>query len=78
LSCTRQTAEFRYDAPPAGVVEFVSALFWARAGGIGPARSGGTGCPAADLESVWAEANEASDGTTLVPNEYLEVHAVRS
>jgi hypothetical protein len=32
---------------------------------------------AADLESVWAQANEAKDGTTLVQNEYLEVHAVR-
>jgi hypothetical protein len=33
---------------------------------------------AADLESIWAQANEAKDGTTFVRNEYLEVHAVRA
>jgi len=31
-----------------------------------------------ELESLWAQSNQAKDGTTLVQNEYLEVHAVRN
>jgi hypothetical protein len=31
-----------------------------------------------DLEGVWTESNQAKDGTTLVQNEYLEVHAIRT
>ena len=30
-----------------------------------------------DLEQLWADHNQASDGTTRVESEYLEVHASR-
>jgi 2-polyprenyl-3-methyl-5-hydroxy-6-metoxy-1,4-benzoquinol methylase len=33
---------------------------------------------AQDLENLWAERNEADDGTTSVPSEYLEVIAVKA
>ena len=31
-----------------------------------------------DLEQLWTEQNRATDGTTEVESEYLEVRAVRS
>jgi len=32
----------------------------------------------AELEALWTQVNEAKDGTTFVPNEYLEVLAVKA
>jgi hypothetical protein len=33
---------------------------------------------ASQLESLWMEHNTATDGTTAVEGEYLEVHAIRA
>ena len=77
LTCTRQIAEFRYDAPPAGVVQLFRRYFGPTQAAFAQLDPAGQAALAADLESVWAQANEAKDGTTLVQNEYLEIHAVR-
>jgi len=78
LTCTPQIAEFRYDAPPAGVVQLFRRYFGPTQTAFAKLDPAGQAALAADLESVWAQANEAKDGTTFVQNEYLEVHAVRS
>ena len=31
-----------------------------------------------DLESLWAENNQATDGTTKVESEYLDIRAIRA
>ena len=31
----------------------------------------------ADLDKLWTEHNQATDGTTMIKAEYLEVHAIR-
>jgi ubiquinone/menaquinone biosynthesis C-methylase UbiE len=77
LTCTPQIAEFRYDAPPAGVVQLFRRYFGPTQTAFARLDPAGQTALAADLESVWAQANEAKDGTTLVQNQYLEVHAVR-
>ena len=78
LTCTPQVAEFRYDAPPAGVVQLFRRYFGPTQMAFAKLDPAGQAALAADLESVWAQANEAKDGTTFVRNEYLEVHGVRA
>jgi ubiquinone/menaquinone biosynthesis C-methylase UbiE len=78
LTCTPQIAEFRYDAPPTGVVQLFRRYFGPTQTAFSKLNPAGQTALAADLESVWAQANDAKDGTTLVQNEYLEVHAVRA
>jgi SAM-dependent methyltransferase len=78
LTCTPQVAEFRYDAPPAGVVQLFRRYFGPTQMAFAKLDPAGQAALAADLESVWAQANEGKDGTTFVRNEYLEVHAVRA
>jgi hypothetical protein len=77
LTCTPQIAEFRYDAPPAGVVELFRRYFGPTQTAFAKLDPAGQSALAADLENGWAQANEAKDGTTFVRNEYLEVHGVR-
>jgi len=78
LTCTPQAAEFRYDASPAGVVRIFRRYFGPTQMAFDRLDPAGQAALANDLERVWTESNEAKDGTTLVQNEYLEVHAVRA
>ena len=71
-------AEIRYPFPPEGVVEYFREYF-------GPVRNAFRALaesqrPALyrDLVALWAEHNRATDGTTGVSSEYLEVVATRS
>jgi ubiquinone/menaquinone biosynthesis C-methylase UbiE len=78
LTCTPQVAEFRYDAPPAEVVQLFRRYFGPTQTAFARLDPPGQAALAADLEAEWAQCNEARDGTTLVKNEYLEVHAVKA
>ena len=78
ISCTKQRAEFRFDAPPKEVVELFRKYFGPTQMAFSRLDAAGQAALAAELESVWTQANEAQDGTTFVPNEYLEVQAVKA
>lgn len=78
LNTRRQMAHFRYPFAPHDVVEFFREYF-------GPTKMAflrlGEEAQqqlAAELESLWTEHNQDSNGGTAVDAEYLEVHAVRA
>jgi len=78
LTCTPRNAEFRYDAPPAGVVQLFRRYFGPTQTAFARLDPAGQAALEADLVGDWVAVNEAKDGTTLVQNEYLEVHGVRA
>jgi hypothetical protein len=78
IRTSRQTLDFDYPFPPRDVVQFFRQYF-------GPTLVAFSKLPAdaqtayiADLESLWSEHNQASDGRTVVRAEYLEVIATRA
>jgi SAM-dependent methyltransferase len=77
LKLSRRIYPFRYPFPPSEVVEFFRTYY-------GPSFKAFTALNAeqqsalrADLEQLWTEHNTATDGTTLLGAEYLEVVAIR-
>jgi hypothetical protein len=75
---TRTPIAFDMPWDPPGVVEHFRQYF-------GPTKVAFDNLPPdaqaamrADLEQVWAENNRATDGTTLVDNEYLTVIASKA
>lgn len=77
LRLSRRMCQFKYPFPPAGVVEYFRTYY-------GPTRRAFDALDAeaqaalrGDLERLWAEHNRASDDTTHVEGEYLEVLATR-
>lgn len=78
LTCTPQVAEFRFSASPAEVVELFRKYFGPTQVAFARLDPAGQAALAAELVGAWTQANEAKDGTTLVQNEYLDVHALRA
>jgi ubiquinone/menaquinone biosynthesis C-methylase UbiE len=78
ISCTKQRAEFRYNASPAEVVQLFRKYFGPTQMAFARLDAAGQAAMTADLEGLWTQANEVKDGTTSVPNEYLEVQAERA
>ena len=80
LKLTRRLYPFRYPFPPSDVVEFFRTYY-------GPSHKVFAALTATsfekqaalrrELEQLWMEHNTASDGTTAVESEYLEVVAIR-
>ena len=80
LKVSRRMYPFRYPFPPAEVVEFFRTYY-------GPSNKAFAALSAhsfekqfalrADLEQLWTENNTATDGTTSIDSEYLEVVAIR-
>jgi hypothetical protein len=80
LKLSRHLYPFRYPFPPAQVVEFFRTYY-------GPSNKAFAALSAysfekqaalrRDLEQLWTEHNTATDGTTLIQAEYLEVVAIR-
>jgi hypothetical protein len=77
LTLSRRLYPFNYPFPPSEVVEFFRAYY-------GPVHKAFAGLDAGkqaalrrDLEQLWTEHNTATDGTTSLEAEYLEVVAVR-
>jgi len=71
-----------FDLPtsPAGAVDFFRTYFGPTKTQFSRLDSAGQAALAADLEALWAKANTAPDPAnhTLVPNQYLQVKAVRA
>lgn len=77
LNTTKRLYPMRYPFPPAQVVELFRDYY-------GPTNRAFAGLDAAeqsalsrDLEQLWADNNQARDGSTHVEAEYLEVAAIR-
>ena len=77
LKLTRRLYPFRYPFPPTEVVEFFRTYY-------GPSHKAFAALDAEkqsalqrELEQLWSEHNTATDGTTFIESEYLEVVAIR-
>ena len=77
LKLSRRLYPFRYPFPPSEVVEFFRTYY-------GPSQKAFAALDAEkqsalrrELEQLWSEHNTATDGTTFIESEYLEVIAIR-
>lgn len=77
LTTTRRLYPFKYPFPPSEVVEFFRNYY-------GPTNKAFAGLDIEnqsafrqELEQLWTENNKATDGTTYIDSEYLEVVATR-
>ncbi len=78
LQLTRRMCLFKYPFPPAEVVEFFRSFYGPTQRAFGALDADGQAALRSDLERLWAEHNQATDNTTYVEGEYLEVIAIRS
>jgi SAM-dependent methyltransferase len=78
LRLTRRMCPFRYPFPPAGVVESFRAYYGPTQRAFAALDAEGQAALRSDLERLWAEHNRATDDTTEVEGEYLEVIATRA
>ena len=69
---------FHFDMPPADVVEHFRKFFGPTQKAFEMLDADGQAALRSDLESLWVEHNQATDGTTLVESEYLEVYAAKA
>jgi ubiquinone/menaquinone biosynthesis C-methylase UbiE len=77
LSVTRRKAVFDYPFSPKEVVEFFRRYFGPTQASFSRLDAQGQSQLASRLESLWAEHNTASDGSTRIDAEYLDVRAIR-
>lgn len=77
LSVTRRMYPFRYPFSPSEVVEFFRTYYGPTHKAFAALDAEGQSALRQDLEQLWAEYNRATDGTTYIEAEYLEVLAIR-
>ncbi len=77
LTTTKRLYPMRYPFPPAEVVEFFRAYYGPTHRAFAALDAAGQSALRQDLEQLWAGNNLASDGSTYIEAEYLEVVAVR-
>jgi SAM-dependent methyltransferase len=75
LQMTRQMCAFKYPFSPAEVVEFFRLYYGPTQRAFGALDDNKQSALRADLEQLWTEHNQATDNTTHVDGEYLEVIA---
>lgn len=78
LQLKRQMCEFKYSFSPAEVVEYFRKYYGPTQRAFEALDEKGQAALRTDLERLWTENNQATDGTTDVFGEYLEVVARRS
>jgi SAM-dependent methyltransferase len=78
LTTTRRVLKLQYPFAPQEVVAFFRRYFGPTQTSFARLDPPGRQMLASRLEQLWAEHNQASDGTTMVEAEYLEVKAVRA
>jgi len=77
LKLSRRLYPFRYPFPPSQVVEFFRTYYgpsYKAFAALDPEKQAAL---RHDLETLWAEHNSVTDGTTSLESEYLEVIAIR-
>lgn len=77
LQMTRRKIMFHYPMPPADVVEQFRLYFGPTVMAFSRLDAEGQAALRSDLEALWTEHNQATDGTTAVESEYLEVRATK-
>jgi SAM-dependent methyltransferase len=77
LRVTRRMYPFLYPFPPAEVVEFFRTYYGPSYKAFAALASEKQSALRVDLEQLWTEHNTATNGTTSVGAEYLEVVAIR-
>ena len=78
LQLTRRMCQFKYPFPPAEVVESFRTYYGPTQRAFDALDAAGQAALRNDLERLWAEHNQATDNTTHVEAEYLEVIATRN
>jgi SAM-dependent methyltransferase len=78
LQMTRRRFFFHYPFSPAGTVDFFRQYFGPTRVAFSRLDAAGQADLGAQMEALWAANNYATDGTTRVEVEYLEVKAVRA
>ena len=78
LQLTRRMCQFKYPFPPAEVVESFRTYYGPTQRAFAALDADGQAALRNDLERLWAEHNQATDNTTHVEAEYLEVIATRN
>jgi SAM-dependent methyltransferase len=78
LTCTRRKVQLAYPFPPKETVAFFRSYFGPTKMAFSRLDAAGQADLAAGLESLWLKHNTATDGTTAVESEYLEVRAFRA
>jgi SAM-dependent methyltransferase len=78
LKLTRQKFWFHYPFSPRETVEFFRQYFGPTQVAFSRLDPAGQATLASQLEALWSEHNTATDGTTRVETEYLDVRAIRS
>lgn len=76
LQLTRRVYPFAYPFPPSKVVDFYARYFGPTNRALESLDEPGQTALRQDLEQLWADHNQAADGTTYVEAEILEVIAV--
>jgi len=77
IDCTRRTCDFDFPFPPAEVLALFRKYFGPTQVAFSKLDENGQAALSADLEKLWNEHNQATDNTTRIRAEYLEVHATR-
>jgi hypothetical protein len=77
LQLTRRLLTFHFPFSAAEVVEFYRAYFGPTQQAFAALNADGQAALSSDLEKLWSDRNQATDGTTVADAEYLEVIAVR-
>jgi len=75
LEMRRVPIMFHFDMPPTDVVEHFRMYFGPTQKAFESLDADGQAALRTDLENLWKEHNQATDGTTKVESEYLEVRA---
>lgn len=78
LQMTRRKITFTYPFRPIAVVEHFKSYFGPTQKAFESLDAEGQNALRSDLEKLWSENNKATDGTTEVESEYLEVRAVKA
>lgn len=77
LQLTRRFYPFKYPFGPAGVVEFFRQNYGPTNRAFNALDADAQAALRTDLEQLWSKHNQATDGTTHIEAEYLDVQAVR-
>jgi ubiquinone/menaquinone biosynthesis C-methylase UbiE len=75
LSCTRRTLELRFPFPPAAVTELFASCYGPTVTTLRAADPDGASRLRDELTRLFQQHNLASDGTTVLAGEYLDVRA---
>jgi len=77
LKLSRRLYPFRYPFPPSQVIEFFRTYYGPSHKAFAALDPEKQAALRRDLETLWAEHNSATEGTTSLESEYLEVIAIR-